>query len=80
MPETSLATRRAELARAERQKRLNPGDPERVERASELRRNYAAEKLAEYVAKVVAQAPPLTPAQRDRVAILLRGGAAGGDS
>ena len=80
MPETSLATRRAELARAERQKHLNPGDPERVERASQLRRDYAAEKLAEYVAKVVAQAPPLTPAQRDRVAILLRGGAAGGDS
>ncbi len=76
----SLAARRADVARAERQKHLNPGDPERVEHASQLRRDYAAEKLAEYVAKVVAQAPPLTPAQRDRVAILLRGGAAGGDS
>ena len=75
MPETSLATRRAELARAERQKHLNPGDPERVEHASQLRRDYAAEKLADYVAKVVAQAPPLTPAQRDKIAVLLRGGA-----
>jgi len=71
----SLAARRADVARAERQKRLNPGDPERVERVGELRRNYAAEKLAEYVAKVVAQAPPLTAAQQGRIAALLRGGA-----
>jgi len=71
----SLAARRADVARAERQKRLNPGDPERVEHASQLRRNYAAEKLADYVAKVVDAAPPLTAAQRDRIAVLLRGGA-----
>ena len=75
MPETSLATRRAELARAERQKHLNPGDPERVERASQLRRDYAAEKLVEYVTRIVDAAPPLSPAQRDRIAVLLRGGA-----
>ncbi len=36
----------------------------------------AATRLAEHVAGVVAQAPPLTPAQRDRIAVLLRGGAA----
>ena len=41
----------------------------------DLERDYAAERLAEHVAKVVAQAPPLTPAQRDRIAVLLRGGA-----
>jgi len=41
----------------------------------DLDRDYAAERLAEHVAKVVAQAPPLTPAQRDRIAVLLRGGA-----
>jgi hypothetical protein len=35
-------------------------------------RDLAAERLAEYVAKVVAAAPPLTPAQRDRIAALLR--------
>jgi len=79
LSEASLARRRAELARAERQKHLNPGDPERVERASQLRRDYAAEKLAEYVARIVDAAPPLTPAQRDRIAALLRSGAAGGD-
>jgi len=42
---------------------------------TDLRRDFAAEKLAEYVAKVVSTAPPLTAAQRDRLAVLLRGGA-----
>lgn len=28
--------------------------------------------LAEYVARIVAQAPPLTPAQSDRIALLLK--------
>ncbi len=42
---------------------------------TELQRECAAERLADYVAKVVAEAPPLTPAQRDRIAVLLRGGA-----
>ena len=45
------------------------------ETVDRLRAEYAAEKLAAYVAAVVGQAPPLTPAQRDRIAILLRGGA-----
>ena len=43
-------------------------DPELIE----ARANLAAEKLAEYVARVVAEAPPLTDAQRDRIAALLR--------
>ena len=34
-----------------------------------------AEKLAEYVARKLAEAPPITAAQRDRIAVLLRGGA-----
>jgi len=54
-------------------KRHHSADPSCVVGAE---RDLAAEKLAAYVAKVVAQAPPLTPAQRDRIAILLRGGAA----
>jgi F0F1-type ATP synthase delta subunit len=36
------------------------------------RRNLAAARLEDYVAKVVAAAPPLTPAQIDRIAVLLR--------
>lgn len=35
--------------------------------------NLRAEKLAAHVAKVVSQAPPLSPAQRDRIAALLQG-------
>lgn len=43
-------------------------DPDLIE----ARRALAAEKLAAYVAKTVAEAPPLTSAQRDRIAALLR--------
>ena len=49
-------------------------DPELIE----ARANLAAEKLAEYVARVVAEAPPLTDAQRDRIAALLRPAGGGG--
>jgi hypothetical protein len=48
------------------------GDPE-LEAA---RRDLAADVIAEHVTKVVAKAPPLTPEQRDRIAAILRGGAA----
>lgn len=40
---------------------------------TELRRQLKAERLAEHIAQQVAQWPPLTPAQLDRLAILLRG-------
>lgn len=43
-------------------------DPDLIE----ARRALAAEKLAAYVAKTVADAPPLTSVQRDRIAALLR--------
>lgn len=49
------------------------GDPARIE---QTRRDLAAERLASYIAKVVDAAPPLTDEQRDRLAVLLRGGAA----
>jgi hypothetical protein len=35
-----------------------------------------AERLADVIRKAVAEAPPLTPEQRDRLALLLRGGGA----
>ncbi len=37
------------------------------------RREYAAERLAAYIQKIVDAAPPLTHAQRDRLALLLKG-------
>lgn len=47
-------------------------DPELID----ARRNLRAERLADYIRKTVDEAPPLTPAQRDRLSVLLRGGAA----
>ena len=41
---------------------------------TELRRQYKAERLAEHIAKIVDAAPPLSAAQRDKLALLLRGG------
>lgn len=40
----------------------------------DARRDLAAAKIENYIARVVADAPDLTPEQRDRLALLLRGG------
>lgn len=39
---------------------------------AETARDLAAEKIATYVSQIVDAAPPLTAAQRDRIAALLR--------
>jgi len=46
------------------------GKPEAI---AESRRDLAAERIACYVEKVLAQAPPLSAAQQDRLTVLLRG-------
>ena len=51
--------------------RHRPGSPEH----EAARRELAAEKLAAYIRRVVDEAPPLSPEQRDRLAVLLRGDA-----
>lgn len=61
-----------ERARVASLSRSRPVDDPELQAA---RLNLRAELLAAHVAKVVAEAPPLSPAQRDRIAILLRGGA-----
>jgi len=43
---------------------------------SALQLQLRAERLADYVSRAVAQAPPLTPEQRDRIVALLRAGGA----
>ncbi len=53
--------------------RVHRDDPEKI---TDARRELAVAKIAEYVARTVAEAPPLSPAQRDRLAILLRSGTA----
>lgn len=51
--------------------RYHPGDTTRIDRA---RGELAAAKIADYVEKIIAEAPPLTDEQRDRIAALLRAG------
>ena len=58
-----------ERARIASLSRSRPADdPEIIE----ARRNLKALKLSEYVSKVVADAPPLTPEQSSKIAALLR--------
>ncbi len=57
--------------------RHRPGDTAAL---AETARDLAAERLAAHVERVVAQAPTLSVAQRDRIAALLRSGASGGDA
>ncbi len=53
--------------------RHHPGRPDLHDDA---RRDLAAARIADYIARVTADAPPLTSEQRDRLAALLRPGAA----
>ncbi|WP_206425893.1 hypothetical protein [Nakamurella antarctica] len=48
-----------------------PDDPALLD----ARRNLRTERLADYIRETVDAAPPLTQDQRDRLAVLLRGGA-----
>lgn len=67
---SSLNHYRAQVAALSRSRAAN--DPELVG----ARRNLKAQSLAEHIARAVAEAPPLTNEQRDRLATLLRGEAA----
>lgn len=44
--------------------------------ADDARADLATERIATYIQRVVASAPPLTGEQRDRLALLLRSGSA----
>jgi hypothetical protein len=68
--ETTWKQKRARLARLSQD--FPPDDPQVVE----TRWDLMAQRLEEHVREVVAKAPPLTPEQRDRIAAILRGGAA----
>lgn len=59
----------AAIARAKRDHKRGTGSAEAVE---EARRTHAAAKAEKFAADLVADWPPLTDAQRDRVAALLR--------
>ena len=66
----SWTTHRARVGALSRSRSAN--DPELLQARRELREAM----LAEHIAKAVAEAPPLTHEQRDRLATLLRGDAA----
>lgn len=51
--------------------RRHRDDPARI---TEARTELATAKIADYIDKVVADAPPLSAEQLDRLAVLLRGG------
>jgi hypothetical protein len=57
---------RSQIAHA---KRANPDAD-----TTELRRQLKAERLEEYIARTLQEAPPLTPDQRQRLSVLLSGG------
>ena len=52
--------------------RHHPGDP----KTAQLGAGFKADRLALHIARVVDAAPPLSPEQRDRLALLLRGAGA----
>lgn len=68
------ATMASKAARAS----SRPNDPDALTAAQEARRDYYATALQDYIERTVAAAPPLTPEQRDKLALLLTGGAPGG--
>ncbi len=47
------------------------------DRILDARRDLAVAKIEDYIAKIVDDAPPLNQAQRDKLALLLRGGGPG---
>lgn len=61
---------RKKRARLAARTRHHPNAPETIE----LARDFKAERLVEYVQRVVDSAPPLSQTQRDKLALLLRGG------
>ncbi len=67
---TPLQTAQAALARASK-----PTAKVTPEQLATLKRDHTALKIADYVARAVAEAPPLTDDQKARIVALLNGGA-----
>jgi len=65
---SKVMTHRGRVAALSRSR--TPDDPDLIAARQELK----TERLADFIRKTVDAAPPLTPAMRDRLALLLRGG------
>jgi hypothetical protein len=70
MPET-LAQQRARIARASRAAAARPQDSLAQADLESAQRTYAAARLAQHIERTLADAPPLTVEQRQRLARLL---------
>lgn len=70
---TTWRTERARIGGLSSRPNRQPDDPELIE----ARRNLRALRLEEHVRKTLAEAPPLSDEQRERIAALLHVG--GGD-
>ena len=64
----AVASARGRIAALSRDR--SPDDPDLID----ARRSLAMANIESYVARVVRDAPPLLPHQRDRIATLLGGG------
>lgn len=71
----SVVKARSRVA-VEVKKQKREGAPDPSPGVLDARRALAEEKIREFVERTVASAPPLTPDQRDRLALLLRGAVA----
>jgi hypothetical protein len=67
------ANERTARARVAAASRHHPDD----DKTKALARDFEAERLAAYIARVVESAPPLSAEQRDRLVLLLRGSQVG---
>lgn len=61
----------AKVGRAAQARRRDPDNPQTAAALADARRELYAESIAEFVAKTVAKAPPLTAEQRARIVSLL---------
>ncbi len=64
---------RAQLASKSAKAARLPDDAETAQAVEEARRNYRFVAASDYVRRLVDAAPPLTDAQRDQLALQLRG-------
>ncbi len=68
----SVAKARSRVAVATKKHKNKPNDSSSLV-LQEARRDLAAAKLEAYIQRVVDESPRLSPEQRDRLALLLRG-------
>lgn len=73
----SVTQARSRVANAVKDSRAKGLPPSSAPKVLDAKRDLAAAKLSAYITKVVAEAPPLSPQQRARLAALLTEGCRG---